>query len=145
MWFSDQINRHVKSKPNDMGLIFHQNPEECDFVLRLDDAFYDVGFIRSESGNLVPFFDDYDYRSPYNSHGGSRGIKAILGAAYSGKTEHWSGQRDAGEQQLHSIGKFLQSYSKHATLEAATNQGYMVLGEQVDEQGNIHLSIGVPD
>lgn len=122
MYYRDQIARHVKAKnPNDYH--FHDNPEECDFVLKLPDAYYDIGFLRDKKGNLVPFFDDYDYSGMGSNGTGSRGIKAVLGAKFQGATEHWSGQREAGQQQLHSVGKLLQGYSKHAVMEQAAAHG----------------------
>jgi hypothetical protein len=148
MFYENQIGLHVKaaeearSTGERMGLQFHGNAEECDFVLKLNDSFYDIGFLRDKNGHWQMFFDDYDYRT-WRSTSGKCGIKGVLGAAFDGRTEHWSGQREAGEQQLHSVGKLLQAYSAEATIEAATAEGYSVLGEETDNEGNLHITIGV--
>lgn len=153
MWYPDQIARHVVSKENadiaaglpGLGLQFHANPEECDFVLRLPDAHYDIAFIRDREGNYVPFFDAYDHDTPHHSNRrrGKTGISGILGAPFQGAVEHWSGTRNAGDQQLHVIGKFLQAYSTEVLIDTAAAQGYSVVGEETDLNGNIHLHVAV--
>ena len=125
MYYKDQMQRHLG-----------KDTEVCPYVLRLEDAPYDVAFIREETGSLTPVFDDW---IPY----GGKGIKDVLGAKFEGKVEHWSGNRADTEQTLHSIGKLLQGYSKYAAINAATMQGYMVTGTTEDTEGNIHLQISV--
>jgi hypothetical protein len=139
MFYDDQISRHVRQREEELkrtgkdeGYVFHTNPEECDYTLHLPKASYDVGFLRNRKGELVPFFDDW-----------KQSVASQLGATFGGKVEHWSGDRDAGEQQLHSVGKLLQQYAKHAATEAAVSDGYMVTGEETDAQGNIHLLVEV--
>lgn len=150
MYYADQLAKHVKSK-QDSGqaygskLRFHQNPEECDWVIRLQDSYYDIGLIQNEAGELVPFFDDYNHASPYvpATQSGKGPIRKFLGAEFTGNVEHWSGQREAGEQQLHSVGKLLQHYSKYAVIEEAENQGYVVSHTETDTKGNVHVHIQV--
>ena len=148
MFYANQIAKHVvpaerdRSQDEKLGLQFHENPDECDLVLRCHDAYYDIGFIKDKNGHYVPFFDDYDYSSRSND-GGHCGIKSILGAKYAGQTEHWSGNREASDQQLHSVGKMLQGYAVHAGIEAATMQGYNVTGVETDEKGWKHVLVEV--
>ncbi len=156
MYYKDQIEKHVKSKqdlaerakqPHE-GLKFHTNPEECDYVIRVHDAFYDIGLIYNKHGELVPFFDDYQHQSIEQSlaNGFSteeRPIRKFLGAQFAGAVEHWSGEREAGEQQLHSVGKLMQQYSVAAACEQAAAEGYIVSGTSIDEKGNIHITIDV--
>lgn len=153
MYYADQINRHVKQKQEQderngnetQGIQFHDNPEECDYVLRVNDAYYDVGFLRNKDGHLVPFFDDYNYSSHSvpGTQSGKGPIRDFIGANYEGNVEHWSGQRDSSEGLMHSVGQLLQGYSKHAAIEAATAAGYSVMGQEVDDKGQVHLTLEV--
>ena len=133
MYYLDQIARHVKDKnPHDYH--FHANPEECDYVLRLDDAFYDIGFLRDKKGHLVPFFDDYDHIGMGSLGKGSKGIKHILGAKFEGKTQHWSGNKEAEDQQRHSVGLLMQGYVKHAVMEQAGKAGVAMKSCNYDQK-----------
>lgn len=137
MYYNDQISRHVRKREEELrkqgkdeGYVFHTNPEECDYVLHLHKASYDIGFLRNRKGEYVPFFDDW-----------RQSIAGQLGAKYGGKVEHWSGDRDASEQQLHSVGKLLQAYTKHACIEAAVADGGMVLSDEIDANGHVQLMV----
>jgi len=149
MFYRDQISRHVKAAeaaraPADkLGLQFHTNPEECDYVIELEDAYYDIALIKDKNGYLVPFFDDYNYPSQSSGTKATKPIRGVLGAKYEGKVEHWSGERDATDQTLHSVGKLLQGYARHAAMEAATMAGYQVLGYEEDDKGWQHLLVEV--
>jgi hypothetical protein len=151
MYYNDQMAKHVKSKQDaakhlgqeHAGLKFHQNPEECDFVLRVNDAYYDIGFIYNKDNELVPFFDDYNSHSfqvPATQKGKGP-IRKYLGAAFDGKVEHWSGEREAGERELHSLGRFLQSYSIEVVREYAENEGAQIGEITTDEKGAVHVEI----
>ena len=54
-------------------------------------------------------------RKAYGDH--FKGVKHILGAKFKGAEGHWAGHKEENEQTSHSVGKLLQAYSKHATLE----------------------------
>lgn len=146
MYYADQISRHIKSNSEVAGqFVFHQNVEECDYVLHLPDSHYDVAFLKTKSGEYVPVFDDYEHgtengRHPYME---KLPIKKFLGAAYAGKVEHWSGARKDTEQTLHSIGKLLQEYTVAAATNAALAAGHTVLGRTTDKNGTVHLTLGV--
>jgi hypothetical protein len=121
MYYRNQIKLHLKDKGAKFQ--YHDNPDECEFVLRLPDAYYDIGFLRDEKGFLQPVFDDYNYGSGAVS-GGRQGIRALLGCKMDGVTQqHWAGQKEAGKNELASIGKLLQGYSKHAIMEQAASHG----------------------
>lgn len=151
MYYADQMQRHVKAKQEldeqqgreTKGLRFHENPEECDFVLRVEDAYYDIGFIYNKHGELEPFFDDYNSysHSVPATRTGKGPIRDFLGAAHSGGVQHWSGQRAAGEAELHSIGKLLQGYAIAATVEHAEMNGGYVADRIVNKDGTVQLVI----
>ena len=132
MYSPDQLQRHM-GRPS----------EQCDYVLRVKDAYYDVGFIRKEDGTFATVFDDYNYASSSvpATREGKGPIRDVLGAKYEGRIEHWSGRKDDTEQTLHSIGKLLQGYTKHATINAAVQAGYQVQSAYTDAQGNVQLEL----
>jgi hypothetical protein len=142
MFYADQIKRHLKDKG--AKLQFHTNTEECDFVLHVPGAYYDVGFLKSsETGSYIPLFDDYDYHSHQvpGTRTGRGPLRNYIGAKFDGKIEHWSGQKEDTDQTLCSIGKALQLYTKHATILAAEDSGYTVVSDTVNEKGEVVLEI----
>tara|TARA_R100000808_G_scaffold512_2_gene2682 strand:+ start:2290 stop:2850 length:561 start_codon:yes stop_codon:yes gene_type:complete len=144
MYYNNQIAKHLVGKNDD--LVFHANPDECDYVLKVKDAYYDIGFIKNKDGNLVPIFDDYDYASHCveGSSEGKGAIKEFLGAKYDGAdTQHWSGEQSDTDQILHSMGKALQSYSVNAAINSATDSGYTVMNQYTDEDGSVHIEVEV--
>ena len=145
MYYRNQIAQHIKGSKEGSDFIYQANPEVCDFVLRVPDAYYDVGFLKHKDGHYVPVFDDYDYSSCYvpESQNGSGPIRDYLGAEFAGSVQHWSGRKSANDQTLHSVGKMLQAYTKAATIEAAVNSGYTVSGVSNGQNGEIHIHVTV--
>lgn len=94
---------------------------KCDFVLNLQDGQYDVGFDKQTDGSYAPVFDEW---------GGH--IAGQIGASCPAPNT------PEGQAQ-HRIGKFMQAYSRHAAVNAAIAQGYMVEGSSIDDKGNVHL------
>ena len=84
---------------------------QCDMVLRLKNSRYDVGFKRQDNGDLVPVFDGWD-NDIRNTGIGTAAACPIPNSP-------------AAQEQAH-IGSFMQEYSKHAAINAATANGYMV-------------------
>jgi len=129
------------------GFIYNDDPDVCDFVIHCPDSHYDVGLIRHEDGHYVPYFDNYEHgaRDTPEFHTGteSGGIVKTLGTGKAGHAGHWNGLRESSEVALHSIGKFLQEYTKEATIEAAVAAGHFVDGVEVDDEGNMHLTLSV--
>lgn len=149
MYYQQQMAKHVKAKQDQAeragqphnGLRFHDNPDECDFVIRLQDSYYDIGLIYNKHGELEAFFDDYNHAS-YSvpaTQTGKGPIRDYLGAKFDGQIEHWSGEREAGEQQLHSVGKLLQNYSLCATVEQAEAEGNYVSSCEFNDKGEVVL------
>lgn len=134
MYYVNQLQKH-------MGL----KSDVCDYVIRLPDSYYDIGLVKDEAaGGYTPVFDDYESAGHHPQSNTGRGaIKKFLGAPFAGKVEHWSGRRDDTEQTLHSIGKLMQAYTKHAAINAAVKAGHKVLGTTKDANGNIQLRLGV--
>lgn len=134
MYYADQMQQH-------MG----RSSEVCDYVLEVKDAYYDVGFVKNGDGTYSPVFDDYNDHSLSvpGTRTGKGPIRDFLGAKFDGTVYHWSGRREDTEQSLHSIGKLLQGYTKHATINAATASGYTVEDTILGKDGSIKLVLGV--
>jgi len=96
-----------------------QHPETSDMVLKLDGR-YDVGLDKKTNG---------EYELVFDSHGGD--ISRVLGNNAEGANR--------------TVGKFLQIYAKHAAINAATAKGYSVAGTSVAANGEIQLTLNVPN
>jgi hypothetical protein len=113
-WFG----RHVGDYPLPTGMTA-DDLGKCEHAAKFGDLNYEVGFaqIKGEEG-LFPLFDFW-------GNGGTHDGKLLQGII--------------GDD----AGKLMQAYSKHATINAATLAGYNVLGVTSDDQGNVHLEIGI--
>lgn len=120
MFYKDQLQKHLG-----------QSSETCDYVIKIHDADYDIGLLKQDDGSYTPVFDDW-----------RQSIAKQVGAPFAGKVEHWSGAKDDTEQTLHSIGQIIQSYTKHATINAAVSSGYVVEGTVEHQDGSIELIVG---
>jgi hypothetical protein len=105
-------------------MFYAQQHGECDFVLKLTDAPYDVGFDRQQDGSYAPVFDEWGQHV-------ARQLGADVNVCPMPTTPEGKAQ--------HQIGKFMQSYAKFAAINAAVAQGYIVEGTQTDAKGNVHL------
>lgn len=125
----DLMNKGIKcslmenAKPR---MYYGNQGEQCEFVLKLDGA-YDVGFKLDKEGNYVPQFDEW------GNH-----VSSQIGA---GAACPMPNTREGKAQ--HAIGQFLQMYAKHAAINAAAAQGYMVENSFIDDKGNVQLVIAV--
>ena len=97
-------------------MYYNSQHGQCPFVLKLDDTIYDVGFDQGENGTLVPVFDAW---------GGH--IQKVIGVK--------------GDGPLAVIAKLLQGYTKHAAINNAVAQGYVIEDTFVDTEGNLQLVI----
>ncbi len=95
----------------------------CDYVLRLEDGKYDVGFEKQKDGTYAPLLDVWD-----NNVSGQIGATCPMPHTSEGRAQH-------------AIGQFMQEYSKAATVNAAMQQGYIVESTETDAEGNIHLTL----
>jgi hypothetical protein len=106
-------------------MYYNDQHGNCAFVLKLHDAPYDVGFDLQPDGSYLPVFDEWA-----GHVGGQIGATCPMPNTQEGRAQH-------------AIGKFTQSYAKHAAINAALAQGYMVEGTEVDADGNVHLTLAV--
>lgn len=145
MYYRNQITNHLKNNKN---YILNGDLDVCDYILRLPSCFYDIGFVKKADGSYEPVFDNFHYPSAH-SISEIRGFKPIsseLGVALqNAKAQGYSniGAVEAAEATMASIGKFLQTYSKHAAIEAAEDAGYNVLSTEMDEFGNVQIEVEV--
>ena len=148
MYYADQIKKQIVGAAGSNQFAFNQDNDVCDFVIKVNDSYYDIGLLRNADGSgYTPVFVDYTGGAVSGAPvTGTKGLKHVLGAKFGGPTKHWAGAREGTEEDgtLHSIGKFLQGYTKHATIEAATMAGHTVTGSEYDEQtGECHVHISV--
>ena len=115
------IDLVANSKPR---MYYDRQQVQCDWVVKLPDCQYDVGLEKQEDGSYLPIFDEWQGY-----------IGSQLGAACP-----MPGSREGRAQ--HQIGQLMQNYAKHAAINAATARGMIVTGNSVDEEGNIHLTLG---
>lgn len=145
MYFDNQISKQVKSQDTKGEFDYNDDPDVCDYVLRVNDAYYDVGFLRKKDGSYTPIFDDYCYGAIGSATGGNGPIRDTLGAKFEGEIRHWDGRQTADESMLHSIGKLLQGYTKFTAIDQAVSEGYMVEDCIEQENGSIQLVLEVPE
>jgi hypothetical protein len=142
LWTHNQLAR-------DLGREKHPT-DECAVVVRLHDAYYDVGFYRNDEGNLIPVFDDYNGPATIpHKNKGSKSVRDVIGAKFAGRIEHWNGLRtesegNEGSQQLrHSIGRLMQGIHKAQAVRRARSMGHTILGTTTDEKGHVHIRVGI--
>ena len=123
----------LKSKGVNCELVENARPRmyyanqhgNCPFVLKLPGSPYDIGFDLQEDGTYAPVMDTW---------GGH--IQKQVGI--SNPTCELPKDRSEAEAAM-AIGKFSQAYAKHAAINAAVNQGYMVESADIDQKGNVNL------
>ncbi len=103
-------------------MYYPNQSKACDYVLRLPQGAYDVGFSLQSDGTYAPVFDEF---------GGHVG--KYLGAACPIPNSK------EGRAQ-HCIGKLMQGYSKHAAINHARDMGFMVTDTSVDTEGQVVLT-----
>lgn len=114
---------------NEVPSMYYANQHgKCAYVLRMNDANYggrryDVGFDLQPDGTYATVFDDFG-----NALRGQIGAACPMPNTAEGKAQH-------------AIGKFLQGYAKHAAMNAALAQGYMVESCTVDANNNVQLTL----
>lgn len=97
----------------------------CPYVLKLHGAPYDVGFDKQEDGSYVPVMDTW-----------AGHIQREIGVA----NPHCELPENRAEREaMMALGRFTQSYAKHAAMNAAAAQGYIVDSATTDDKGNVHL------
>ena len=92
---------------------------KCEFVAKFPGINYEVGFAKVEGEEGL--FPLYDFWGSSGEHDGMKLQKVIGDGA----------------------GKLMQKYSTHAAINAATAQGYTVMGQTTDKEGNVHLELGL--
>ena len=119
-----QSGINCELKQNVIPRMYYKNQHgKCEYVLALPDCLYDVGFDKQEDGTYLPVFDEW-----------AGEVKNQIGASCSIEN------RD--DRSLQAIGQFLQQYSVEAAVNAAQAQGYYVESTEVDDNGNVQLTIG---
>lgn len=119
----------LKAKGIDCDLLENAKPRmyyatqhgTCDYVLKLNKSPYDVGFDKQADGSFVPVFDEWQQKVA-----GQIGATCPMPGTAEGRVQH-------------QIGQFVQAYAKHAAINQATMQGYIVESTNTDKDGNLHL------
>ena len=114
----------VELRENVSPRMYYANQQApCALVAYMKNGSYDVGFNLQKDGTYSMVMD------PWSDHL-SRHIGAAcpLPSTKEGK-------------ELHAIGQLTQCYSKHAAINAATADGFIVDSCELDEEGNIQLTL----
>lgn len=130
-----QAAQKLKSKGVNCELVANSKPrmysarqsEKCDYVLKLNEGQYDVGFKKQQDGTYAPVFDEYQ-RHVANQIGADVNV-CPMPNSQEGRAQH-------------QIGQFMQAYTEAAAVNAAVAQGYAVENSTVDAEGNVHLTLG---
>ena len=125
-YYRDQYQRHLK-RPNEIA----------DLVIRIPDAYYDIGLLKQADGTYSWHFDAYGYKGHTGT--GTKPLKAILGQPFAGREGHWAGEQTNREDSRFAIGKLLAEYTLCATQEILEAQGMLVESLTFDETGAIQL------
>lgn len=104
-------------------MYYKDQGQVCDYVLKLNDSQYDVGFVKQEDGSYAPTFDEWN-----NYVGSQIGAACPLPDTREGRAQH-------------QIGKFMQGYTKHATINQAQSQGYVVESCTIDDENNAIVTL----
>ena len=104
-------------------LYYKDQHSVCPYVLKLKNSRYDVGFDLQKDGSLVPITDEF---------GGD--VAKQIGAK--------RGLKNGDDRSLHAIGNLMQKYAKNAAINQAMSQGYFVESCEVDNEMNVHLTLG---
>ena len=113
------IKQNIKPR-----MYFENQVGACPYILSLPDCRYDVGFELQPDGSYLPLID------MWGNH-----VQNSIGAACR--------VDKAEDAPLRAIGRFMQSYSKNAAINAAVAAGYMVDSCVIDSEGNVQLEISV--
>ena len=103
-------------------MYFREQEVECDYVLRLPDGKYDVGFERQKDGSYAPIFDEYADEVGR--------LLAVQACPFKGSSE---------ERAMHAIGALSREYARCAAVNAASASGYFLEEETVDTEGAYQL------
>jgi hypothetical protein len=110
-----------KAKPR----MYYQNQHGvCEYVVRLPNSRFDVGLDLQEDGSYVPVFDTH---------------ANLVGQHLGADVNVCPVPRGQEGQAAHQIGKLMQSYAKHAAMQEAAAQGYIVENSYTDDKGQVHL------
>ncbi len=135
MYYSNQIERQLLAAGKKMQ--YHRNPEECDFILQVQDAYYDIGFLKDLHGNYIPLFDDH--YGPSNLVSSTKAGKGPIADFLGVKAE---GEDHTPEE---AIGKALYAYAYHAAVNTAEAQGYDTSECRILENGDTFLEFSKED
>jgi hypothetical protein len=89
----------------------------CDYVITHPNSKYDIGLEKDKDGNYDFVFD------PWEGH-----LFKVFGDSRGGKVSH--------------IAKIVQSYNKHAMINAAIAKGYTVTNCLTESDGTVNLVLG---
>lgn len=114
---NQKVRMYSVAQSNSLGV--------CDYVLKLHDSPYDVGFVKQADGTYSPAFDDWSGHV-------KRNVGTSCPVPNTAEAKHQA-----------NIGALMQGYSKHAAINSAVNSGYIVESTTVDAEGNVHLTLSV--
>ena len=115
------VNVVLKENTQPRMYYANQHPEPSAYVLHFPDCRYDVGLDRDGKGGFTLAFD-----------------------AWGGDLAKQIGDSRCKDKAMAPVSKFIQSYTKHAAMQAAQAKGYIVSGCVVNPKtGEVNLTINV--
>ena len=131
MYYPDQIRKMIRNGQK-ATLQYHSNVEECDYVLKVNQSYYDIGLIKDVNGNFIPLYDNFQHPSPYSNLAeniGKQPLDQVLGAV--------------NKAEKSEIGKFLQAYSLCAAVESCEEAGYTITSSIINSKGEAVIEVEV--
>ena len=114
--------RNVELVENAVPRMYYKNQEKaCPYVLKLNDAQYDVGLRQSADGSYIPVLDTY-------------------GSHVSRELQNPKCDLKKGQAAEAAISMLTQEYAKAASNEQMLGSGFYVADETVDDEGNYILT-----
>lgn len=140
LYYPEQLQKSVA----DGGL--GRSTDVCDYVLKLDDSPYDVGFIKDEHGVYRPVFDDFTLHRATTKY---KDVQSVLGVPFNpAKVNAKMKPADMAmhkfveqENYAYRIGKLTRAYSKHNAHRIASKlRKRITKTEEKDGRQRIHIS-----
>lgn len=113
---------NVVLKENTAPRMYYNNQHKaCDYCLHFPDGKYDLGLEKNSDGTYSMVFD-----------------------TWRGHIEEQVGDSRCADRGMRPVAKFVQTYTKHAAMDAARAKGYIVSGHSIDPKtGEVNLTINV--
>ncbi len=138
MYFNNQLRDQVaQSAERSAKYSFNEDPNRCDYIIEVKDAYYDVALVRLKEGGYAPLYDNYTSGSNQSgSNHKNKMLSSVLGRSFE-NTEKLTGEDLTQAQKASEISHLLQGYVREATMEQAIADGLMLESEEEKANGEL--------